>query len=359
MMNKIKDVEELKFQILSIDIGARTQDILLYNGSYETVFKMILPSPTLIMANRVMNLTKKGCDILITGETMGGGAFNHALYRHISRGNNVFMTELAARTVRDDLKVVESRGIKIVNEEKAAELINKGTSQIEAMDVNRKHLESIFEHFGFELKFKVIAIGVEDHGVAHNGESDRVCRISHFRNNIPASIEDFGFVEPPSFYSRMKGVKRTLNADFPNAKHIIMDSKIAAIFGGFFASGQKSCIVVDIGNGHIMCGSFNNCKLTGVFEHHSKGLTMEKIENNIIKFSKGMLTNKEVFDDGGHGCYISEPIGDVPVFATGPQRKDLANGESALSISNLDPYGDTMITGNVGLVECVKKKFEL
>ncbi len=114
-----KTISELKVQILSIDVGARTQDILLYNDSYETSFKLILPSPTLIHANAVKKFTGRKEHILVTGETMGGGTFNHALYNHISKGLKVYMTKRAAYTVRDDLEVVKKKGIKIISDGEA------------------------------------------------------------------------------------------------------------------------------------------------------------------------------------------------------------------------------------------------
>jgi uncharacterized protein (DUF1786 family) len=153
----------------------------------------------------------------------------------------------------------------------------------------------------------------------------------------------------------MSAVKRTLNADFPDANHMIMDSKIAAMFGGFYASARKKAIAVDVGNGHITVASMEEEQITGLFEHHSSMLSHKKIEHFITKFSKGTLTNKDIFDDGGHGCWIAKPIGPVEIIATGPKRDVLKN--SGLNITYLDPFGDTMITGNVGLTEGAKRKF--
>jgi uncharacterized protein (DUF1786 family) len=134
-----------------------------------------------------------------------------------------------------------------------------------------------------------------------------------------------------------------------------MDSKIAAMFGGLFGSGRKSAITMDIGNGHITVASIEDEKITGLFEHHTGMLTREKIENLVRKFSQGELTNKEIYDDGGHGCCIAKTIGDADIIATGPKRNILLGSE--LKIDFVNPYGDTMITGNVGLTECAKKKF--
>lgn len=348
----LKDFEKLNVRIFSIDIGARTQDILLYNDSYQNAFKLILPSPTLILANIVRKYTEKGTNILVTGETMGGGAFNHALYHHLSKGLDIYMSERAAFSVRDDLEVVKKKGIQVINDDEVKEIKENGIPEIETKDINKVALDSIFNNLAIEFKPEIIAIGAEDHGVAKKGQNDRVCRFEHFKEFIPGDIKKFGYVNPPDYYSRMMGVKRTLESDFPDVKHIIMDSKIAAIFGSIHASGLEKGIIADIGNGHTTVASFENGMITGLFEHHTNGLTREKLEYFINNFGKGDLTNKEVFDDGGHGCFISEPIGDVKILATGPQRNILL--KSDFSITFLDPYGDTMITGNVGLTECAK-----
>jgi uncharacterized protein (DUF1786 family) len=354
-MKNPKEIAPLNVRVLSIDVGARTQDILLYDNSYESAFKLILPSPTLILANEVKKSTEKGEDVLILGVTMGGGALNNAIYNHILNGLKVFMTKEAAYTVRDDLDVVKERGIEIIGKKEVRRLIGNGITQLESKDVDRKALKMSLKNYGFDLNPEIIAVGVEDHGIAQKGQSDRQCRFEHFGNYIPTNIADFGFIEPPQFYSRMRGVKETLNTDFPDAQHIIMDSKIAAIFGGYNFSAKEKAIAVDLGNGHTTVASIEEEQITGIFEHHTGMLSPSKIENYIKKFAQGILTNKVVFEDGGHGCFISKPIGKEDIIATGPKRKILS--ASGLNVEFMNPFGDTMITGNVGLTECAKRKF--
>ena len=89
-------------KILAIDVGTGTQDIMLYdsNHSMENAVKLVLPSPTKIMANRIR---KHQHDLFLSGETMGGGPVNRAIKSHLDKGYRVLMTENSARTVRDDL----------------------------------------------------------------------------------------------------------------------------------------------------------------------------------------------------------------------------------------------------------------
>ena len=69
-------------KILAIDIGSGTQDIILYDTEepIENSPKMVMPSPTKIISNRIARLEG---DLFISGETMGGGPINRALKDHI------------------------------------------------------------------------------------------------------------------------------------------------------------------------------------------------------------------------------------------------------------------------------------
>jgi uncharacterized protein (DUF1786 family) len=68
--------------------------------------KLVMPAPTRLFATAVKNARK---DVFCDGYTMGGGAVSGALIRHAEK-YRVVMTPDAARTVRDDLEQVKSRG---------------------------------------------------------------------------------------------------------------------------------------------------------------------------------------------------------------------------------------------------------
>ncbi len=72
-------------KILTIDVGMGTQDILLFDSqkNMENCFKMVLPSQTQIIARRISNETLLKNDIVLVGETMGGGPCAGAVRRHI------------------------------------------------------------------------------------------------------------------------------------------------------------------------------------------------------------------------------------------------------------------------------------
>ncbi|MGD2161896.1 MAG: hypothetical protein PVG04_02290, partial [Anaerolineales bacterium] len=71
-------------QILTIDIGTGTQDIyLLRTGmSPENGLKLVMPSPTMLIHQRIQAATARGVDILLTGVTMGGGPSHWAAEDH-------------------------------------------------------------------------------------------------------------------------------------------------------------------------------------------------------------------------------------------------------------------------------------
>ena len=99
-------------KILTIDVGSGTQDIMLYdsNEAIENSPKLVMPSPTRIIADRI---AKSEDDLFIKGETMGGGFITKVVKEHL-KDHRVFMTENAARTIRDNLDFVKSLGIEIV-----------------------------------------------------------------------------------------------------------------------------------------------------------------------------------------------------------------------------------------------------
>ena len=94
-------------RILAIDVGGGTQDIFLYEKGIpiENSVKLILPSQTRIVANRIARLTEKREAIFLTGNLMGGGACVWAVKNHLSKGLQVFATELAAKTILDNLTI--------------------------------------------------------------------------------------------------------------------------------------------------------------------------------------------------------------------------------------------------------------
>src|SRR3990172_1817653 len=105
-------------KILTVDIGTGTQDIFLYDSQLhiENGFKLIVPSPTMIVHWQVKAATKARHPILLTGVMMGGGPSAWAVEAHSRAGLKTFATTSAAKTLNDELDKVRALGIEIVSE---------------------------------------------------------------------------------------------------------------------------------------------------------------------------------------------------------------------------------------------------
>ena len=131
-------------RILAVDVGTGTQDILLFESgkTIENCFKMVMPSPTVIVAERIKKATEQGRPILLTGVTMGGGPSHWAARDHALVGYAVAVTPQAARTFDDDLTMVEQMGFEILNEDQADHVYRQVVLQI-AYDEDKRHLPTL------------------------------------------------------------------------------------------------------------------------------------------------------------------------------------------------------------------------
>lgn len=333
--------------LLAIDVGMGTQDILLYDSqkNIENCFKMVLPSQTRIVAQRIATETALKRDILLTGETMGGGPCSASVNKHLSADLAVYATEKAALTLNDSLDKIKEMGIVIVKEDEVKDL---KASIIKMGDIDKPALSKAFALFGVHIP-KYFAIAVQDHGFSP-GRSNRVFRFEYFRKIIEkgATLDSFAYRENiPERFSRMKAVERIL----PGA--MLMDTGIAAIRGALLDEhAHPAHLVINIGNGHTLAGIIDKGELIAFMEHHTHQMTSDKLDDYLIRLCKGTLGCNEVFEDGGHGCYIREAIGYEnigSILVTGPRRQIMRGSNLECHIAS--PSGDMMLTGCFGLVD--------
>ncbi len=334
-------------RVLAIDVGVGTQDIMLYNSheSIENSIKMVLPSPTKVIAARIKKIDG---DLFLTGRTMGGGPISFAIREHIKKGYRVFMTPEAARTIRDNLKEVEEMDIKICTEN-PPDLMT-----IKLADIDMEALKSAFSIFNIELKFDHLAVAVQDHGYSKD-MGDRDFRFLKIREKLkkPLRPEEFAYNdEVPEYFTRMNSIKRSLKEYNP----LLMDSKFAAIAGALQDPKVKKLnklVILDVGNGHTLATTIKKRKIMGVMEHHTKMLDPEKIETFLKKLVEGSLSHDDIQDDGGHGAHIIKAIDEFEkVIVTGPQRRLL--DKTDLPVYHAAPGGDVMMAGPVGLISSVE-----
>ncbi|MGD8565555.1 MAG: DUF1786 family protein [Candidatus Bathyarchaeota archaeon] len=352
-------------KILAIDIGAGTEDILLYDDekkSVENCVKMVLPSPSQVFSKNVKAITNMRKNLFITGDTIGGGVFAHALRKHVEAGLMALMTKTAAYSIRNDLEEVKKLGIKVVKDQ--LKEFNGKTLVIEEVNIiELARFLTVFDEPLSDIDF--VAIAVQDHGISPQGVSNRRSRIEKTRKLLEKNPKPEALAyyenEIPQHFLRMRSAAQASKRQLPDTEVLLMDTSPDAILGCLkdpLVREADPVLVVNIGNSHTMAAIILNGEITAIMEHHTNLLNPLKIENMLIHFADGKLTNEEIFNDRGHGLtFLTEPPGFSNlgmVVATGPNRNLLTQLKYPVHFAS--PAGDMMMTGPIGLVEAVKRK---
>ena len=342
-------------RILAIDVGTGTQDIMIYDTEkeLENSIKLVLPSPHLFISQRIRETEN---DIYFTGEIMGGGKIKNTILEHMEKGYDVVMEPTCAKTIRDDIKQVESFGIKIADADEDYDSYTK----IALGDIDITKLSEFLLGYDLEFDFDKIAIAVQDHGYNEN-MGDRDFRFEKIREKVsePITPLEFGFIdEIPEYFTRMNAVRRQVEGEGIEVIPLVMDTKFASIAGMCYdevASKLNSFIVIDIGNGHTTAASIENGKIQGVFAHHTSSLTGESLERYIKRLASGEITHEEVYNDHGHGAHVLNPISELEkVIVSGPKRELIE--KTNLDWHHAAPGGDVMMTGTVGLIKTIQDR---
>ena len=342
-------------RILAIDVGTGTQDIMIYDTEkeLENSIKLVLPSPHLFISQRIRETEN---DIYFTGEIMGGGKIKNTILEHMEKGYDVVMEPTCAKTIRDDIKQVESFGIKIADADEDYDSYTK----IALGDIDITKLSEFLLGYDLEFDFDKIAIAVQDHGYNEN-MGDRDFRFEKIREKVsePITPLEFGFIdEIPEYFTRMNAVRRQVEGEGIEVMPLVMDTKFASIAGMCYdevASKLNSFIVIDIGNGHTTAASIENGKIQGVFEHHTSSLTGKSLERYIKRLASGEITHEEVYNDHGHGAHVLNPISELEkVIVSGPKRELIE--KTNLDWHHAAPGGDVMMTGTVGLIKTIQDR---
>ncbi len=344
--------------LLCLDIGSGTQDVLLLNTSeaVENAVQLVLPSPTLLVAQKIEAATSHGDSIVLSGRTMGGDANARALRKHLAAGLKAYATPDAARTFNDDLNEVTSWGVKLISSEEAKRL--GSAVMIETGDVNLDTLRQALSSWDIKLAPDIVAVAVLDHGAAPLGESDRLFRFRHLEHQLQETptLESFIFIpsELPDYLTRMHAVARSLHGIAPL---VLMDTGAAAVLGASLdrvVAFHSSRLCVNAGNSHTIAFYLDGSRVLGLFEHHTSLLTAEKLDTLLERLVSGQLSSSKIQEEGGHGAVVLEK-GELPlVAATGPRRQMLAS--SRLNPYFAAPFGSMMLAGCFGLARAVALK---
>jgi uncharacterized protein (DUF1786 family) len=357
-------------KVLTIDIGTGTQDIYLYDSrlDLENGFKLVAPSPTMLVHQKLKKATRRRQAVLLSGVMMGGGPSAWAAEAHAAAGLAIYATPEAAKTLNDDLQAVQDLGITLVSEDEATGL-PASVERIHMADIDLTALHRAFEQLGITLDgLAAIAVAVFDHGDSPPGYSDRQFRFDYLDERIRQQNRLSAFAysadQAPASMTRLQAVihaaRQSSSLDFA-APLVVMDTAPAAVLGATLdwrVAERERVMIVNVGNFHTLAFRLGPAGIEGLFEHHTGLVDRARLENLLTALADGSLQHADVFGDHGHGAllYDSRPLPlsteqDFGVVVAGPRRSMLK--DSRLKPYFAAPFGDMMITGCFGLLTAV------
>lgn len=340
-------ITPLHTPLLAIDVGAGTQDILLYDPAREpeNCLKLVLPSQTQVVGAKVQAATAARRPLHLQGGVMGGGASSDAMKAHLAAGLPLSAAPTAAQTIHNDLERVTALGVTLRDDAPPGAMI------VETGDVDLAALQAALSPFGVTLPER-LAVAVQDHGY-QPGAGNNDVRFAYLQSllNEGGDLRRMVYTTPPDGMTRMAAVAQA----YPGA--ILMDTGAAAVLGALAdpavarAAAHEGAILVNVGNMHTFATLVRGERLYGLFEHHTGGITPEIIRDLVEGLRDGTLDTggfRANFD--GHGAALDpayREVGPFPFVAiTGPNRR-LAR---ALGYHEAAPHGDMMLAGSWGLV---------
>ena len=345
-------------KIFTIDIGKGTQDIVIYDDekSFENSVKMIFPSPSSILAEKVK---KTNDDITFYGEIMGGAPLKFAIKNHLKKGYNIYMTEKSALSIKDNIDSTKKMGVTIIGDQGDG----KGV-RFETKDIDTAFFEGILNTLGMSFDdIEGFGVSIQDHGFSPN-KSNRAFRFDVYKRiieNANFMVDKLFFKEDdiPSHFTRMHSALACLMTKFsPNTRHkiIFMDTSFAAVCGAYLYAQDiglgDEILALNFGNAHTLAATIANGKICGLFEHHTRMLNCSKLELLLKRLTDGTLTNEEIFKDNGHGALVREAMEPDAIVVTGPKRSLIE--ETKLRFTYVYPCGDVITPSNYALIRILE-----
>jgi uncharacterized protein (DUF1786 family) len=363
-------------RILTVDVGTGTQDIFLYDSALdlENGYKLVMPSPTMMVYRRLRAATQRREAVLLTGYLMGGGPSQWAARDHVAAGGRLYATPQAARTFNDDLDYVQREmGVRLVSDDEARAL-EADVARLELKDFDLPQIARAFEAFGVTLQPDGVALAVFDHGDAPPGYSDRQFRFDYLDTRCRAAPRDWPAVDrltmfahraedvPPSM-TRLQSLAAQARAQGLECPLLLMDTAPAAVLGAALdprvgGAVLGGALVANIGNFHALVFRLGAGGIEGLFEHHTGEVNRARLEALISALADSTLQHQDVYDDMGHGALVYDPRPmAAPYFlaVTGPRRNLLLG--SAYQPYFAVPYGDMMLAGCFGLLRAMASVF--
>jgi len=350
-------------QLLVIDVGAGTMDILCYDTSSGEHFKAVAPSPVRHLARQI---TQTSGDLVVSGVEMGGGPVTEAL-RQRAATDRVVISSSAAATLHHDMDRVRHWGL-IVEEDAAVERLcgDPRYTAVHLSDVQPERITQIITGLGLPMAFDAVALCAQDHGVAPKGVSHLDYRHNLFQEILERSATPFDLLyrddEVPEAFNRLRSM--VSDARKLNAQAIyVMDSGMAAMCGAAqdtHAGNASPIIILDIATSHTVAAVMEGDQVAGFLEYHTRDMTLARLEELLVALADGRVRHDQILAEGGHGAYLRHAVGFDRVraiIATGPKRRLMA--DSTLPVIWGAPWGDNMMTGTVGLLEAMRRRLGL
>ena len=369
---------------LVIDVGTGTQDILLFDTDreIENAYRLILPSPTVLVADRIRRATAAGAPIVLRGPTMGGGPSHWAARDHAAAGLRLAASESAARSFDDDLDGVRAMGIQVLDDDAIADLARRPDSVIvNTGDIRLEAIAGAFAPFGVELgSVDAVVVAVFDHGAAPPGVSDRRFRFGLLRERLrrepaagPAAFAHLA-EDIPAPFTRLEAATRSVldwlaiagwGRQTP-APVVAMDTGPAAVLGALDDTtvaaalrAGRPVVAVNVGNFHTLgmrlsVDQTDGVQIDGIAEHHTGELDRAALFELVSRLADGTIDDEAVFRSMGHGALVRDgwqPDGATPLVAvTGPRRSILVGArlDGLGTVHAAVPHGDMMQTGTFG-----------
>jgi uncharacterized protein (DUF1786 family) len=346
--------------ILTIDIGAGTMDVLCYVPEENMHYKAVVKSPVRTMA---ASIHATSGDLLVSGVEMGGGPVTTALTER-AQSHKVTVSTSAAATLHHDPARVAAMGIQIVPDKEIDALgHNSDARRVQLQDIDPGRIQQIVEGFGLPFEFEAVAVCAQDHGAAPPGVSHLEFRHDLFKSRLDKQPYPHTLLftpgELPGAFNRLTAIARAA-AQFPTRKVYVMDSGMAAILGASLDTSvrrKRTFMVLDIATSHTVAAVLTNGRLQGSFEYHTHEISLDRLEQLLKDLPEGKASHAQIIAEGGHGAYLKETPGFnsiEAIVATGPKRRLLS--ESRMPITWGAPWGDNMMTGCVGLLEAIFRR---
>ena len=345
-------------RFLMVDIGAGTMDVLWYDTESDLHYKAVVQSPVRNLAEKAAELSG---NLLISGTEMGGGPVTTIL-KERAKYAEVVMSASAAATLHHNPAKVRSWGIDIVEDSKIEDLLpNRNYSHLVLGDLEVERLRRIVEGFGVIFEFDAVAICAQDHGLPPAGVSHLDYRHNMFQDRLREKPYPHVLLyrndEVPREMNRLSSIAQSACA-IPTAEIYVMDSGMAAILGGAMdglAHNKERVVILDVATSHTVGAAVYGDEIAGFFEYHTADITLDRLEDLLVKLCDGKIEHGRILAEGGHGAYLRTTMGfqDVDVIiATGPKRRLVVPSKFPIVFGA--PLGDNMMTGTVGLLEALR-----